>query len=77
MVDHEDTHLIIKMKISWILDLECQSDFNTVFDVNELLVNKNTSDSFVLTWNKHLGMIHLLDQETPEYIKIRGDQGIT
>ena len=69
----------------WSQPFDILPDWTTVFNVAELTVDDQKSESFLITWNKSLGMIHLLDEETlrlsknyrlyRNYLKIRGDQG--
>ena len=59
----------------WSQPFDILPDWTTVFNVAELTVDDQKSESFLITWNKSLGMIHLLDEETLNYLKIRGDQG--
>ena len=69
---------MIKFQINliWGQRFDITPDWKTVFYVAELTVDDRNSESMLLTWNKNLGMIHLLDEEdTSNYIKIRGDQG--
>ena len=59
----------------WSQPFEMLADWVTVFNVAELTVDDQKCDSFLITWNKSLRMIHLLDVKIPNYLKIRSDQG--
>ena len=70
---------MIKSQINliWGQPFDIAADLITVFNVAELTVGdqKYENTSFLMTWNKSLGMIHLLDEKVPNYLKIRNDQG--
>ena len=69
---------MIKSQINliWGQSFDIAADWITVFNVAELIVGDQTyEESFLMTWNKSLGMIHLLDENVPNYLKIRNDQG--
>ena len=69
---------MIKSQINliWGQSFDISADWITVFNVAELIVGDQTyEESFLITWNKSLGMIHLLDENAPNYLKIRNDQG--
>ena len=75
--DDHLTHQIIKFQINliWGKYFNIVPDSKTVFSVAELTVDDKKSESFLMTWNKSLEMIHLFDEEAPNYLKIRADQG--
>ena len=76
--EHPSTHLMIKSQINliWGQPFDIAADLITVFNVAELTVgDQKYEESFLMTWNKSLGMIHLLDEKVPNYLKIRNDQG--
>ena len=78
MFEHPSTHLMIKYQINviWGEPFDIAADLITVFNVAELTVgDQKYEESFLMTWNKSLGMIHLLDEKVPNYLKIRNDQG--
>ena len=68
---------MIKCQINliWSQPFDMLADWITVFNVAELTVDDQKCDSFLITWNKSLRMIHLLDGKIPNYLKIRSDQG--
>ena len=59
----------------WSQPFEMLADWVTVFNVAELTVDDQKCDSFLITWNKSLRMIHLLDVKIPNYLKIRNEKG--
>ena len=64
----------IQINLIWGQPFDILPDSKTVFFVAELTVDDHQSENMIITWNKSLGMIHLLDEESSSYIKIRGDQ---
>ena len=64
-----------QINLIWSQPFEMLADWVTVFNVAELTVDDQKCDSFLITWNKSLRMIHLLDVKIPNYLKIRSDQG--
>ena len=70
---------MIKSQINmiWGQPFDIAADWLTVFNVAELTVGDETyEERFLITWNKSLGMIHLLDEKAANYLKIRNDQGM-
>ena len=68
---------MIKFQINliWGQPFDISADWVTVFNVAELTADDQKCDSFLITWNKSLRMIHLLDKNIPNYLKIRSEQG--
>ena len=69
---------MIKSQINmiWGQPFDIAADWLTVLNVAELTVGDQTyEERCLITWNKSLGMIHLLDKTEPNYLKIRNDQG--
>ena len=64
-----------QINLIWGQPFDMFADWITVFNVAELTVDDQKCDSFLITWNKSLRMIHLLDGKIPNYLKIRSDQG--